>query len=83
MVMRGDSDNRSEQEGERLDWRVIAGIVLVALAAIFILQNTQDTEINFLFFEWNVGVWFGLVITFLLGAVAGWLVPKWRGRGRD
>jgi uncharacterized integral membrane protein len=84
MTMREEPEGRQVgEESADLDWRVIAGIVVFALAAIFILQNTEQAEINFLFFSFDVGIWFGLLVAFVLGALTGWALPKWRHRLRD
>jgi uncharacterized integral membrane protein len=81
MVMRGEPEDRQPaEESAGLDWRIIAGIVLFVLTLVFIFQNTDKADITFLFFTWSVGIWFGLLIAFLLGALAGWFVPKWRSR---
>ncbi len=83
MSMREEPEGRRfDDESAGLDWRVIAGIVVVALAAIFILQNTEQAEINFLFFSFDVGIWFGLLVAFLLGALTGWVLSRWRQRRR-
>lgn len=75
---------RSEHEGTEqssdFSWKVIAGIAAFVLAIIFILQNTSETEISFLFWDFTVGLWFGLLIVLLLGALIGWLAPKFIGR---
>jgi uncharacterized integral membrane protein len=81
MVMREEPEDRQRSdESAGLDWRIIAGIVVFALTLVFIFQNTEKADIKFLFFNWSVGIWFGLLIAFLLGALAGWFVPRWRSR---
>jgi uncharacterized integral membrane protein len=83
MTMREEPEGRDfDQESAGLDWRVIAGIVVVACAAIFILQNTERADINFLFFSFDVGIWFGLLVAFVLGALTAWVLARWRQRRR-
>ena len=78
--------NENEQQrpadgGSDLNWRVIAGVVVLALSLVFILQNTDQANINFLFFDFEVGMWFGLLVAFVLGAIVGWgLHVAWRRR---
>jgi len=71
----------SMQQGQKPDskplpWKLIGAGIAAAVALIFILQNTEKGTIEFLFFDWEVGVWFALLVTFLLGALAGFLVPR-------
>jgi uncharacterized integral membrane protein len=75
-AMKGSSD---------FSWKVIGGVGVLVLALIFIVQNTNDAEITFLFWDFTVGLWFGLLIAMLLGMVIGWLLPKFlrRKRGDD
>ncbi len=66
------------------NWKMIAALVVVALALIFILQNTERNSIRFLFFEWNVGTWVALLVTFVFGMIAGWLLSRFvRSRRRS
>lgn len=64
-----------EKEGLRLGGGAIASIVGVALMAIFMVQNTDDVAVDFLFWSFTWPLWlFGLVM-----AVFGALV--WLGFG--
>ena len=56
-------------------------LVLVVLLLIFIIQNSQEVEIKFIFFgSFNTALIFALVIAALLGALIGWLAPRVRRR---
>ena len=57
-------------------------IALLALAAIFVLQNTDKTSVNFLFATFETPLFFALLIAILLGALIGWLLPKVRRDSR-
>lgn len=63
--------------------RTYASIVLGILALILIAQNSQTVEFNFLFANTETPLFFGLLISFILGALIGWLLPRFRGRGHD
>jgi uncharacterized integral membrane protein len=63
------------------NWKAITSGVVVVLALIFILQNTEKRSIQFLFFGWTVGTWVALLVTFVLGMLAGWLLA-WFVRSR-
>ena len=47
------------------------------------IQNTQDTNVTFLFAETNLPLFFALIIALVLGALIGWLTPRVRSSGRD
>jgi uncharacterized integral membrane protein len=59
--------------------RLGAGLGALALLIIFVLQNLQDAEINFLFWSWDISVAFALLIAALLGGLvilgATWFGP--------
>lgn len=63
------------------NWKGWAMLVAVVLLLIFIVQNSQEVEIKFLFFgSFNTALIFALVIAALLGALIGWLAPRVRRR---
>ena len=49
---------------------IIAGVVVI-LIAIFVAQNTEDIEFEFLVFNFTLPLWLVLVIVFALGALVG------------
>jgi uncharacterized integral membrane protein len=59
-------------------WRLYAAIVLVIIAAIFILQNSKEVTVDFLFAEITAPLIFALAFAALLGLLIGLLM----GRGR-
>jgi uncharacterized integral membrane protein len=66
---------------EGTNWKGWATLVLVVLLLIFIIQNSQEVEIKFLFFgSFNTALIFALVLAALLGALIGWLAPRVRRR---
>ena len=70
------------EETAEWNWKMIAAGVVAVLALIFILQNTEKRSIQFLFFDWTVGTWFALLVTFVLGMLVGWLLA-WFIRSRN
>jgi len=62
--------------------RTYAAAVAGVLALILIFQNSQSVEFNFFFAETNTPLFFGLLISFALGALVGWLLPRVRGRSK-
>lgn len=71
MARQGSSDGRT-------GW-IVAGVIVVLLL-VFVAQNTETARINFLFFHHDTAVWFVIVISAVLGFVAGWLVARTRRR---
>ncbi|MEY3361629.1 MAG: hypothetical protein RL531_1348 [Actinomycetota bacterium] len=58
---------------------IASGGAFVALV-VFILQNTQQAEVHFLWLNVTWGIWFVIVVSMLLGAVIGWGFRFWRRR---
>lgn len=68
--------------GKERGWRFYAISALLALALIFVLQNTEEAQVSFLFAKTSMPLFFALVISMLLGAAVGWLTPRVRRGGR-
>lgn len=69
-------DGAGVTKSTQVNWKLIAAGGVGLLALIFILQNTERGTIEFLFFDWTVGVWLALTITFVLGLAVGLLLPR-------
>lgn len=54
--------------------RQVAGIVLVVVAMIFILQNRRRTTVRFLIPELMTPLWVALFVSVLVGLIAGVLL---------
>ena len=63
-------------------WRTYLAMGLALLALIFVLQNTGETSVKFLFAETEMPLFFALVIALALGAAIGWLAPRVRRGSR-
>lgn len=59
----------------------LAGVAIL-VAVLFMAQNNDRVELNFLMFEVSTRLWVGLLVTLLLGAVLGQGVEAWWGRRR-
>ena len=53
MSKHDESDRAVAESGSDINWRIIAGIVVAAMAAIFILQNTTQVPIKFLIWDFR------------------------------
>ena len=56
--------------------RRIAALVAVALGLIFIAENTKKTSIRFIVPKVQAPLWLALLVTFVLGAAAGWFAAR-------
>ena len=59
-------------------WRLWVAIGAVILAAIFILQNSEETEVKFFFSTTEIPLIFALLLAFGLGLVVGLVLPRFR-----
>lgn len=66
--------------GSRVRLYVAIGAIL--LAAIFILQNSQEVEVKFFFSTFQAPLIFALLFAALLGFVIGLGLPRFRGGSR-
>ncbi|MEO7196927.1 MAG: LapA family protein, partial [Solirubrobacterales bacterium] len=65
-----DPLGRPKREDRRA-WRTYAAAAAAILALILIIQNSQSVEFNFFFAQTDTPLFFGLLIAFVLGALAG------------
>lgn len=70
---------RREGPSRKVIALVIAGILLV----IFILQNLDRSDIDFLFWDADVAIALAIVIAAALGFVIGWVFGRMRRRAKD
>ena len=79
---------RPEIEGiprkEGRGWRFYVLVAAAILLLIFVIQNSQEVEVKFLFTSTNTPLIFALLIAGALGALIGWAWPHVRrGRRRE
>jgi uncharacterized integral membrane protein len=56
------------------------GIAIIAALVIFLLQNLEDADVTFLFWEWTFPLFFALLLAAGLGAIVAWMFTTFRGR---
>jgi uncharacterized integral membrane protein len=79
--MEGTMKDQAIEGGDRRNQaRLIGGGVAFGLLLLFLLQNLQDAEINFLWFEWNIPVIWALLASAAFGAIAALGFSALRGR---
>ena len=59
-------------------WRLWLAIGVVVLAAIFILQNSKETKVEFFFATTTIPLIFALLLAFGLGLIVGLVIPRFR-----
>ena len=63
------SDGGGADSGLRLSGGAIASISGLALLAIFIVQNTEDVKLDFLFWSFTWPLWLLTIVSAVLGAL--------------
>jgi uncharacterized integral membrane protein len=61
---------------------LIGGGILLVLLLLFIFQNTADTTFNYLFWDFTLPLWLGLLITAIVAFVVGQFALMWRRHKR-
>jgi uncharacterized integral membrane protein len=72
-------EGQTRKEGRGLRFYLLIGAAV--LLAIFVIQNSQDVEVEFLFTTTDTPLFLALVIAGALGAVIGWAAPRVRRGG--
>jgi uncharacterized integral membrane protein len=63
--------------------KLIAFVVVAALAVVFVFQNRDEHPIKFLFFEVDTRTWTALATALVLGVVLDRLFISWWRRARN
>jgi uncharacterized integral membrane protein len=71
----GDTRNGPAQEERQLGAGAITGLTGVGLLLVFMIQNTEDVKIDFLFWSFTWPLWLYTFVIALIGAVV------WIGAG--
>jgi uncharacterized integral membrane protein len=67
-----DEDRRTQAprgDKTRISPTLVVFLLVVVIAVIFILQNTDKAQIDFLFWSGTVDIWIAIVIALVLGAL--------------
>jgi uncharacterized integral membrane protein len=75
---RGNEEWRRSKEGPS-GKLIVAGIAAVLLL-IFVLQNTNSADIDFLFWDGEVALWVLIAVAAVLGFLIGWFLGRGSGR---
>jgi uncharacterized integral membrane protein len=74
--MSTDHGNDPQPTTSGLSSRAIAAIIAGILALIFIVENGHKTKIRFIIPQVNAPLWLALLITAILGGIAGALLQR-------
>jgi uncharacterized integral membrane protein len=69
----------TRKEGRGLRFYLFVGAVILLL--IFVIQNSQDVEVQFLFTTTDTPLFLALIIAGALGGLIGWAAPRVRRGG--
>jgi uncharacterized integral membrane protein len=70
MAYEGPSNTTSGSgDGRRLGGGAIASLVGAGLLIVFMVQNTEDVELEFLFWDFTWPLWLLTIVSALLGAL--------------
>jgi uncharacterized integral membrane protein len=71
-------------EKSKVSPALIAWIVVAVLALVFILQNTRNSKVTFLFWDGTVSIWIVILIAIVLGVLLDrlgtWFMRRRRNR---
>jgi uncharacterized integral membrane protein len=73
---------RFEYRREGLGGKATALVVVGILLLIFVLQNLDDANVDFLFWDWDVAIAVAIVVSAALGFVLGWGASWLRRRAK-
>lgn len=80
----GSSAPPGAERESRFGWKAYAIAAVAIVLIIFVAQNSQQVEVDFIFATTETPLIFALLIAGALGALIGLLVPRFRrGRGTD
>ena len=65
-------------------WKLVLWGAVAVYAVAFLLLNSSKQEVSFVFFSVNTRLIWLILLSMVLGAVLGRIVPRWwRSRDRD
>jgi lipopolysaccharide assembly protein A len=77
-----DHDPTKTSRAQDRSWKLWAGLVALLVLIIFVVQNSQEVTVDFLFTTTTTPLIFALVFVGVLGGLVGWLLPRVRRGGR-
>lgn len=75
----GDAGGRGSSPVQNIR-RFGPGAVIAVATLLFVAQNQEATDFNFLWFTFNTGLWLMLLVSVLAGFAIGWFTTRRRWR---
>jgi uncharacterized integral membrane protein len=81
----GRDDDRRRDDRRRDDWverregpstKLIVLAAVAILLLVFVFQNTDRAQIDFLFWDGDFPLWTMIVIAAVLGLIGGWMIGR-------
>jgi uncharacterized integral membrane protein len=72
----------TKPRGQNRNWKLWGGLVALLILVIFVVQNSQEVTVDFLFTTTTTPLIFALGLAGALGALVGWLLPRVLRGGR-
>ncbi len=63
--------------------KLAIGVLALAALVIFLLQNLQEVDVHFLWFDWSTRMLWALMASAIIGALAAMLIGTITRRGSD
>lgn len=63
---------------KRSNAKLVVAAIAAVLAIVFVIVNTNQVEINFIFFKVTAPLLIALIVAMLLGFIVGLIFPKLR-----
>jgi uncharacterized integral membrane protein len=79
-VPEGQYSSEPPKQGRQISAGQIGAGLVVIVGLVFVFENTRKVPIRFLVPEIESPLWLALLITFLLGGLAGYFVSRRRAR---
>jgi uncharacterized integral membrane protein len=80
----GDGPRPKSDEGRKISGAMIGGVIALIAIVLFIVQNTEDVPINFLWMEFSPPEWVLIVITIVLTLIVERTIGYvWRRRRKQ
>ena len=81
----GRDDDRRRDDPRRGDWverregpstKLIVLAAVAILLLVFVFQNTDRAQIDFLFWDGDFPLWTMIVLAAILGLIGGWMIGR-------
>ena len=74
----GVEASHPQKPKKRSNAKLVVAVLAAVLAIVFVIVNTNQVEINFIFFKVTAPLLIALIVAMLLGFIVGLIFPKLR-----